>query len=117
MNLVGKIFVVLILIASTVFMTMGLMVYATHMNWYEAIVSTNPSKPGWQEQLTHVREEEGKLHAEIEKYKAAIAAEQALKDASVAKAETELTVLREKETKLVEDVKASSIQLDTNSKA
>ena len=33
MNLVGKIFVVLILGASPVFMTMGLMVYATHRNW------------------------------------------------------------------------------------
>ena len=30
MNLVGKIFVVLILVASTVFMTLGSMVYATH---------------------------------------------------------------------------------------
>ena len=34
MNLVGKIFIVLILIASTVFMTMGIMVYSTHHNWY-----------------------------------------------------------------------------------
>ena len=39
MNLVGKIFVVLILLASTVFMTMGLMVFATHRNWQEEVMA------------------------------------------------------------------------------
>ena len=33
MNLVGKIFVTLILVMSLVFMTLALMVYATHKNW------------------------------------------------------------------------------------
>ena len=41
MNLVGKIFVVLILLASTVFMTMGLMVFATHRNWQEEVMATS----------------------------------------------------------------------------
>ena len=41
MNLVGKIFVVLIFVASIVFMTMGMMVYATHVNWAEAVMGKN----------------------------------------------------------------------------
>ncbi len=40
MNLVGRIFVVLILIMSIVFATFSIMVYATHTNWREEIMRT-----------------------------------------------------------------------------
>ena len=35
MNLVGKIFIVLILVMSLVFMSFAVVVYATHHNWKE----------------------------------------------------------------------------------
>jgi hypothetical protein len=42
MNLIGKIFTVLIFILSIIFMTMVLAVYATHTNWRDAVM--NPSE-------------------------------------------------------------------------
>jgi signal transduction histidine kinase len=41
MNLLGKIFIVAIMIMSVVFMTLALMVYATHKNWKEVVDGTN----------------------------------------------------------------------------
>ena len=37
MNLIGKIFTVLIFVMSIVFMTMAIMVYATHKNWRDVV--------------------------------------------------------------------------------
>ena len=47
MNLVGKIFVVLILVMSVVFMAFAMAVYATHRNWREVVVNEQaaPDKP------------------------------------------------------------------------
>lgn len=45
MNLVGKIFVLLIFIMSLVFMSTAVMVYATHRNWKEE--STRAKQNGW----------------------------------------------------------------------
>ena len=39
MNLVGKIFVVLILVMSVLFMAFAMAVYATHRNWREVVVN------------------------------------------------------------------------------
>ena len=48
MNLVGKIFVVLIFVMSVVFMAFAMAVYATHKNWREVVAalagSGGPSK-------------------------------------------------------------------------
>ena len=38
MNLVGKIFVVVILVMSVVFMAFAMAVYATHRNWREVVM-------------------------------------------------------------------------------
>jgi hypothetical protein len=113
MNLVGKIFVVLILVASTVFMTMGLMVYATHINWYNDVMS----KDGLQAKLKEERDRARDLRADIEKYKAEAAAERALKDQSVAKAETERNVLAAKQVELQKDVETQATRLETAAKA
>lgn len=44
MNLLGKIFVVLIAVMSIVFMTLALAVYATHKNWKEVVEGSNGLK-------------------------------------------------------------------------
>ncbi len=113
MNLVGKIFVVLILIASTVFMTMGLMVYATHINWYSKVMSPD----GFKAELLKERADAVVLRGEIEKYKASTAAEQALKDQSVAKAENERNVLAAKQVELQKEVETQATRLETAAKA
>ena len=41
MNWLGKVFVVLILLMSIVFMSLAMMVYATHKNWREVIEGPN----------------------------------------------------------------------------
>src|SRR5687767_947752 len=52
MNLVGKIFVVLIFVMSLVFMAFSIAVYATHRNWRDAVLG-NPAqnKTGLKEEL------------------------------------------------------------------
>ena len=57
MNLVGKIFTVLIFVMSIFFMTMALMVYATHKNWRDVVLA----KGGLKEQLTQVKTERDDL--------------------------------------------------------
>ena len=49
MNLLGKIFVVLIIVMSLVFMTLALAVYATHKNWKDIVEGPN----GLKTQLDH----------------------------------------------------------------
>ena len=90
-NLVGKIFVVLILIASTVFMTMGIMVYSTQHNWYDAITNKGgPGQtPGFKVQLQDARAKAQRLKDEISKYDTALAVEKQTHFAALAKLETE----------------------------
>jgi len=47
MNLVGKIFIIVILVMSVLFMAFAMAVYATHRNWREAVLNEQaaPGKP------------------------------------------------------------------------
>ncbi len=47
MNLVGKIFVVLIFVMSIVFAAFSIMVYATHTNWRQEILR-HAGRSAWQ---------------------------------------------------------------------
>jgi chemotaxis protein histidine kinase CheA len=74
MNLVGKIFTVLIFVMSLVFMTFTSIVYSTHKNWMDIV--TNP-KTGLQESLKKavaeretLREKTDELNKEVETEKA-----------------------------------------------
>ena len=60
MNLVGKIFTVLILVMSLVFMSFAVAVYATHKNWKEVVDNAEPAvgKPkGYKQQLEDSQKE------------------------------------------------------------
>jgi len=46
MNLVGKIFTVLILCLSLVFMALAVTVYATHNNWMPVVLGGKGGEPG-----------------------------------------------------------------------
>lgn len=54
MNLLGKIFVLLILLMSVVFAAFSVIVYATHKNWLEVIEGTG-GQPGLKAQLANER--------------------------------------------------------------
>jgi Skp family chaperone for outer membrane proteins len=58
MNLVGKIFTVLILVMSLVFMSFAVAVYATHKNWKTVVDNAEPGKPkGYKQQLEESQKE------------------------------------------------------------
>jgi multidrug efflux pump subunit AcrA (membrane-fusion protein) len=97
MNLVGKIFIVLIFVMSLVFMAFSMAVYATHKNWREAVVRTKdegPGKPlGLQPQLDAAKKQLDEQRNEYDKLKRERDAEKAAATQAVAKLENELQSL------------------------
>jgi hypothetical protein len=89
MNLLGKIFVVLILIMSLMFMTMALMVFATHKNWKEEISRTEP--PGWKTRYEQLVQQNQKLSADHQALQKEVVAERTAKAEALAKMQTELS--------------------------
>ena len=70
MNLVGKIFVVLIFVMSLVFMAFAMAVYATHRNWREEVTRPQAVGPGrelgLQHQLAEAKAENENLKDQLE---------------------------------------------------
>jgi hypothetical protein len=103
MNLVGKIFVVSILIMSVLFMAFAMAVYATHKNWYEFVMNeqASPAKPlGLKKQLETERAKNQELTEQSDKLKQQYDAEKATKMQAVAKLENELKDARDELKKL-----------------
>jgi len=91
MNLVGKIFVVLILIMSVVFMAMSMAVYATHRNWKEAA-----EKVKMQRDAAQAKNDQ--LKVELERLDKTLSAEKTDREQQIAKLETErLELIRERD--------------------
>jgi multidrug efflux pump subunit AcrA (membrane-fusion protein) len=80
MTLVGKIFTVLILIMSIVFMAFSMMVFATHKNWKDAAVG----KGGLQEKLNAANTALKDAKDALEREKMDLAREQAARKAALA---------------------------------
>lgn len=85
MTFVGKIFIVLILIMSTLFMGLSIMVYATHRNWKDEV--TNPTT-GLRTRLQQARDENQKLVTQIDEQRNRLAIERAARRQALAVAET-----------------------------
>lgn len=66
MNLVGKIFVLLILIMSLVFMGFAVAVYATHKNWQE-VIDGSQGRPGLKAQLADAKNQVTNLQNQLKK--------------------------------------------------
>ena len=96
MNLVGKIFVVLIFVMSLVFMAFAMAVYATHRNWREVVILP-PESPllaqgkevGLKFQLLELKKINDELRSQIETLNKDIATEREAKVQSLTKLETE----------------------------
>jgi len=114
MNLVGKIFIVLIFLGSTVFMTMGIMVYATQHNWYEAIMNKGT---GYHDQLQADRVEAQKLRDDIQKLETTMQIEKAAHFEALAKLETERNELKTNLAHQKEELAAQQLKFDTATKA
>ncbi len=112
MNLVGKIFTVLIFVMSLVFMSLTVAVYATHKNWREVVVNREPApgKPkGLQWLLEDVRTRNEELKAQkvrleetLAKEKRAYEQVRAQLEQEVALLERQYKSLQEEQVKLVE---------------
>jgi hypothetical protein len=99
MNLVGKIFVGLILVMSIVFAAFSISVYATHTNWREEIMRTpaevrGNQQPGYKYQLEQARLNNQRLQDERNKFELRAIAERDAKIQALSKAEAEIANLR-----------------------
>ena len=100
MNLVGKIFVVLITVMSLVFMAFSVMVYATHKNWMAVINGSQQpgAPPGLKQQLTEAKAKADGLQTELNNLKTQIDSETAARRAQLAKLQSELSdVIKERD--------------------
>ena len=70
MTLVGKIFIVLILFMSVMFMAFAVSVYSTHINWKERVATV-------QQQVNTTRQDKDRLAAEVESQKTSLSFERA----------------------------------------
>ena len=93
MNLVGKIFTVLIFIMALVFMGFAVSIYAVHKNWKEEATELASQKGELEEKNQQLKDEKAKLESEVE-------AERKAKDQVIAKLETEYTLLKDEHTQL-----------------
>ncbi|NUQ62903.1 MAG: hypothetical protein HUU20_10460 [Pirellulales bacterium] len=86
MNLVGKIFVVLIFVMSLVFMSFVVAVYATHTNWKEKVTAP---ETGLDAKLKAANTQNQDLKDQLTKMEGQLAAETTSKREALAKLETE----------------------------
>ena len=99
MNLVGKIFTVLIFVMSLCFMMMAVMVYSTHVNWRDKVMRS-PAEGGagptlgLKYKLDNVRGERDDLEARLKRAVDTLADERAAKRDQVAKLENERDELK-----------------------
>ena len=90
MNLVGKIFVVLIFVFSLVFMTSAILTYATHRNWRDAVL--NP-QTGYKQKLTQAETRYKELEGVRQRLETELANERVSRQRAVAALVQETTDL------------------------
>jgi hypothetical protein len=121
MNLIGKIFTVLIFIMSLVFMAFAVAVYATHTNWKEKVINTDTAggkSLGLKPQLDQQKELNRQLQAQIDAVNNALAKERAARVNVLAALEAKLlqvqTQLTQKEDELAKLEAAHQVLVETN---
>jgi predicted RNase H-like nuclease (RuvC/YqgF family) len=83
-----KVFVVLILIMSLVFMGLAMAVYATHKNW-KAVIDGSPGSPGMRQKLADAEQQNTQLIAQHNRKVEELEAEKDAAEQQVRKLETE----------------------------
>jgi len=111
MNLLGKIFVVAILVMSVFFMGLSVVVYATHKNWVAAInrpqTDVKPGEPlGLKFQLQEAQAKAKDLEDRLTKLKNEVDSETAARRAQLAKLQSELAdVTKERDLLVINEAK------------
>jgi hypothetical protein len=101
MNLLGKIFVVGILVMSIMFMSMSVMVYATHKNWKGVVFNTQP--PGLKPRLDEANVKLKNLQARLDALEKLIQTERDERNAQRGKIETQYAELKKVHDELVRE--------------
>jgi hypothetical protein len=122
MNLVGRIFVVLVLIMSIVFATFSIIVYSAHRNWRDEIMRTaadvrGNQTVGYKEQLKQAREDNAKLTNDRNEMELQLNAEKTAKIQALAKAEAEIDSLKTENTSKEQQLAAKEADLAANTNA
>jgi hypothetical protein len=120
MNLVGKIFVVLIFVMSIVFATFSIMVYSTHTNWRDEIErkqGVGAKGPGWKVRYNEVTEANSRLKEDRDNLEKARAAETMVRVQAIAKAENEIARLNKENVEVAGQLKAKAEELTSNNNA
>jgi len=97
MNLIGKIFVVVIFVLSLVFMSLSMAVYATHKNWRTEVEAP---KTGLQDRLKETQSELSKLKDEKNRLLGDLTKELDAKRSALTAAESKLLVAQKHNTEL-----------------
>ena len=97
MNLLGKIFVVLIVLTSFGLMLLSMVVYATHRNWMEEAKSV-------QNRLSEARTENGQLQSRYQNLESRLTAELEAAQQEVRKLESERVALQDQNTAIQKDL-------------
>ena len=111
MTLVGKIFTMLIMIMSLVFMSFAVVVYATHKNWRDEVKRTDTTGNkalGYEEQVKQLEVEKTDLDAQITALDIKINNEKSAMQDAVAGAEADLKVAKQR----VAQLEASQLELE-----
>jgi hypothetical protein len=101
MNLVGKIFIVLIFVMSILFMGFVVAVYATHTNWRDRVM--NPDT-GLQAQLENVKLEVERLTTQMTKTEQELATETRARQNQLGLLETQKELLAKERDQLTKDI-------------
>ena len=100
MNLVGKIFIVLIFVMSILFMGFVVAVYSAHTNWRDRVMDPDN---GLEKQLKDVELEIDRLTNQLNKTKEELASEKLARTNSLAQAETKNELLTKERDQLTKD--------------
>ncbi len=100
MNLIGKIFTVLIFVMSILFMGFAVAVYATHQNWKLVVDNPDAQHPGLSQRLDQADSRNEELRHQKTKLEADLAFEQKAREDVQSALETKLDVLQRKHTQL-----------------
>jgi hypothetical protein len=114
MNLVGKIFTVLILLMSIVFATFSIMVYSTHRNWRDEVVRQGV---GWKDRYRQKDDEARAAKADRDNMAMQLNAATLANNAALAKRDTTIQNLSQANTQLVAQNNAKDTVLSANTDA
>src|SRR5882762_6360981 len=112
MTLVGKIFTVLILLMSVVFMSFAVMVFATHQNWKDQVKNPDPNV-GYEVKLKNKTSELANAKLEHDRTRQQLALEQASRRQALAALQTRLTQAEDQVTQQTKELSDKTRDLQT----